>query len=117
MLRNGLSADIDLHQNPPSAERTTLDLSAWVQLPTLTAQTDIAAARVCKPNCKRTRRHGTVLEITGQHRGTRNGELEHTVNHVATRDSTRILELENRCTRKRPVGSNPTLSAKADCIR
>jgi hypothetical protein len=74
------------------------------------------SGRVCEPNCKPTARQSTVSGIY-QHRRARNGELEHTVNHVATRDSTRILELENRCTRKRPVGSNPTLSAKADCIR
>ena len=34
------------------------------------------------------------------------------VRYKATRSSMRILELENRCTANRTVGSNPTLSAK-----
>jgi len=41
----------------------------------------------------------------------RNAELEHTVNYRAAQASVRIIELENRCTGNRTVGSNPTLSA------
>jgi hypothetical protein len=41
----------------------------------------------------------------------RNAKLEHTVSYWTARASMRILELENRCTGNRTVGSNPTLSA------
>jgi hypothetical protein len=41
----------------------------------------------------------------------RNVEPGHTLSYRAPLTSMRILELENRCTRKRTVGSNPTLSA------
>ena len=36
---------------------------------------------------------------------------EHTLGYTVTRTVTGILELENRCTGNRTVGSNPTLSA------
>jgi hypothetical protein len=49
--------------------------------------------------------------ITSQDYRSENGEPEHTLSYTAAHASTRILELENRCTRKRTVGSNPTLSA------
>ena len=35
---------------------------------------------------------------------------KHTLSYWAARASMRILELENRCTGNRTVGSNPTLS-------
>jgi hypothetical protein len=41
----------------------------------------------------------------------RNAKLERTLSHWAAQASVRILELENRCTGNRTVGSNPTLSA------
>src|SRR6476659_3439163 len=65
----------------------------------------------CKPNCKPTARHRAVLGITNQDRQRENGEQERMVRYKATRSSMRILELENRCTGNRTVGSNPTLSA------
>jgi hypothetical protein len=40
-----------------------------------------------------------------------NSEPEHTLSYYAARAVTRILELENRCTGNRTVGSNPILSA------
>jgi hypothetical protein len=41
----------------------------------------------------------------------RNAKLEHTVSNWAVQANMRILELENRCTGNRTVGSNPTISA------
>ena len=41
-----------------------------------------------------------------------NAEPEHTLSYWTAHVSMRILELENRCTGNRTVGSNPTLSAK-----
>ena len=38
----------------------------------------------------------------------RNAEPEHTLTYLTARDGMRILELENRCTGNRTVGSNPT---------
>jgi hypothetical protein len=69
------------------------------------------AMRVCKPNCKPTTRHRTVSEITSRHRHGKIGELERTLSYKAIRTGTRIIELENRCTGNRTVGSNPILSA------
>ena len=66
---------------------------------------------VCKPNCKPTTRHSMALGITSQDGRSRNAEPEHTLSYRAAQASTRILELENRCTGNRTVGSNPTLSA------
>ena len=40
----------------------------------------------------------------------RNAKLERTLSHWAAQASMRIIELENRCTGNRTVGSNPTLS-------
>jgi hypothetical protein len=67
--------------------------------------------RVCKPNCKPTPRHGPALGVTGRDNRSRNAELKRTVSYSAAQINTRILELENRCTGNRIVGSNPTLSA------
>jgi hypothetical protein len=39
------------------------------------------------------------------------GEPKHTLRDWTAQASMRILELENRCTGNRTVGSNPTLSA------
>jgi len=50
--------------------------------------------------------------ITNQHHRVRNAEQEHTLNYSAAQASMRVIELENRCTGNRTVGSNPTLSAK-----
>ena len=55
--------------------------------------------------------HGVTPGIRNQDRHTKNAKLEHTVSHWAAQTSMRILELENRCTGNRTVGSNPTLSA------
>jgi len=41
----------------------------------------------------------------------KNSEWERTVSYWTGRASMRLLELENRCTGNRTVGSNPTLSA------
>ena len=71
-------------------------------------------APICKPNCKPTTRHRTVSKITSRHRHGKIGELERTLSYRAIRGVTRIIELENRCTCKRTVGSNPTLSAIVD---
>ena len=68
--------------------------------------------QICKPNCKPTTRHRAVLGITSQDCKRKNGEQEHTLSYCAAQASRRILELENRCTGNRTVGSNPTLSAK-----
>jgi len=46
----------------------------------------------------------------------RNAKLEHTLSHWTAQASTRIIELENRCTGNRTVGSNPTLSAILSAI-
>ena len=54
--------------------------------------------------------------ITSQDYRSENGEPEHTLSYTAAHASTRILELENRCTGNRTVGSNPTLSASAYCM-
>ena len=65
---------------------------------------------VCKPNCKPTTRHRPVSGNTSQHRWLRNAKQKHTLSYRAAHASMRILELENRCTGNRTVGSNPTLS-------
>jgi hypothetical protein len=44
---------------------------------------------------------------SSQHCHRKNGEQEHTVSPWAAQANTRILELENRCTGNRTVGSNP----------
>ena len=41
----------------------------------------------------------------------KNAKLEHTLSYWMAHANTKILELENRCTGNRTVGSNPTLSA------
>ena len=66
---------------------------------------------VCKPNCKPTTRHRPVSGNTSQHRWPRNAKRKHTLSYKAIQASMRIIELENRCTGNRTVGSNPTLSA------
>ena len=71
---------------------------------------NLTGGKVCKRNCKRTTRYGTVLGTTSQDRQTKIGELEHMVRYGATRPGTRIFKLENRCTGNRTVGSNPTAS-------
>ena len=48
--------------------------------------------------------------ITGWDGGDENAEPKRTVGYSAVQDSMRIIELENRCTGNRTVGSNPTLS-------
>ena len=72
---------------------------------------DVRPDRVCKRNCKRTTQHRTAPGITRRDYRSRNCEPEHTLSYTAIRTVTRILELENRCTGNRTVGSNPTLSA------
>ena len=61
--------------------------------------------KVCKRNCKRTTpQHGTghnEAESSTQKCRTR----EHTLGYAAARANTQILELENRCTGNRTVGS------------
>jgi hypothetical protein len=49
--------------------------------------------------------------VTRQDHWNRNSQQERTLSYKAAHASTRILELENRCTGNRTVGSNPTLSA------
>ena len=68
--------------------------------------------RVCKPNCKPTAQHSLAQAITKKDYRVENAKLEHTLSHLAAQASMRIIELENRCTGNRTVGSNPTLSAK-----
>jgi hypothetical protein len=70
-----------------------------------------ATGPVCKPNCKPTARHSPVPGITRWDGNNENTEREHTLTYWTAQVGMRILELENRCTRKRTVGSNPTLSA------
>jgi hypothetical protein len=65
---------------------------------------------VCKPNCKPTARHSMALRITSQNHRLRNGVPDHTLRYRPTHANMRIIELENRCTGNRTVGSNPTLS-------
>ena len=66
---------------------------------------------VCKPNCKPTVQHSMIRDITNRDHRIINAKSEHTLNHWTAQANTRILELENRCTGNRTVGSNPTLSA------
>jgi len=66
--------------------------------------------RVCKPNCKPTAQHSLAQAITKKDYRVENAKLEHTLSHLAAQASMRIIELENRCTGNRTVGSNPTLS-------
>jgi hypothetical protein len=74
-------------------------------------KTDVGRKRACKRNCKRTTRHTMAPTITRRYHWTEIGELEHTLSLWTAQTNTRILELENRCTGNRTVGSNPTLSA------
>jgi len=53
--------------------------------------------------------HG--MGITRRDHRSKNAEPERTLSYCAARVIMRILELENRCTGNRTVGSNPTLSA------
>ena len=68
---------------------------------------DLGSMRHCKP----TVRHGSALAITRWDDRSENAEPERTSSYRAAQVSMRILELENRCTGNRTVGSNPTLSA------
>jgi hypothetical protein len=84
----------------------------------LPLKTDTGRKIVCKRNCKRTTRHTTTWRITNQDRHTKNREQEHTLSYRTAQANMRILELENRCTGNRTVGSNPTLSVPTwFCIR
>ncbi len=49
--------------------------------------------------------------VTRRDQGIEIVEQKGILRYEATRASMRILELENRCTGNRTVGSNPTLSA------
>ena len=49
-------------------------------------------------------------DVMRQDHRNRNAEQECTFSYYVRRPSMRILELENRCTGNRTVGSNPTLS-------
>ena len=55
--------------------------------------------------------HSATRGITSPDGHRKNREPEHTLSYWAAQVSRRILELENRCTGNRTVGSNPTLSA------
>ena len=52
-----------------------------------------------------------MRHITGRDDRGQNAKPSRTVGYRTAQGSTRILELENRCTGNRTVGSNPTLSA------
>ena len=52
-----------------------------------------------------------ALGVTCQDCQRKNNEQQRTLSYSAAHARTRILELENRCTGNRTVGSNPTLSA------
>jgi hypothetical protein len=54
--------------------------------------------------------HGPALGITGRDDRSRSAEPRRTLSYSAAQISMRILELENRCSGNRTVGSNPTLS-------
>jgi type II secretory pathway component PulJ len=54
---------------------------------------------------------GTAQYQTSQDGNNENTEREHTLTYWTAQVGMRILELENRCTCKRTVGSNPTLFA------
>ena len=73
----------------------------------------MVVTRVCKPNCKPTTQHSMVRDTTSQDRRIGNAEPEHTLSYWTAQANMKILELENRCTGNRTVGSNPTLSARA----
>ena len=62
--------------------------------------------RKLQTNCD----HGTVPGITGWDGSDENAEPKRTVSYSAAQDNTGIIELENRCTGNRTVGSNPTPS-------
>ena len=51
--------------------------------------------------------------ITGWDGSDENAQPKRTVSYSAAQDSMRIIELENRCTGNRTMGSNPTLSANS----
>ena len=51
--------------------------------------------------------------ITSQDNRTKKAELERTLSYSAAQANMRLIELENRCTGNRTVGSNPTLSANS----
>src|SRR5262245_52926281 len=78
----------------------------------MSANLKIRLKRVCKRICKRTTQHSMAQATTSRDHRRRNPEPERTVSYSAVRDITRIIELENRCTGNRTVGSNPTLSVQ-----
>ena len=57
-----------------------------------------------------------ALGITSRDHRSRNGKLEHTLSYLTAQASMRIIELENRCTGNRTVGSNPTLSVPGNWL-
>ena len=67
--------------------------------------------RVCKRICKRTTQHSMARGTTSRDDRMRNAKPAHTLRHWTAPANMRIIELENRCTGNRTVGSNPTLSA------
>ena len=62
---------------------------------------------VCKPNCKPTVQHSMIRDITNRDHRIRNAKSKHTLSHWTAQANMRIIELENRCTGNRTVGSNP----------
>ena len=66
---------------------------------------------ICKRICKRTTQHSMARGTTSRDYRMRKAKLEHTDSYSTAQASMRMLELENRCTDNRTVGSNPTLSA------
>ena len=61
------------------------------------------------PSCKPTVRHGPAPGITNEDGVSENSKPKRTVSYIAAQGNTKILELENRCTGNRTVGSNPPL--------
>jgi hypothetical protein len=53
-----------------------------------------------------------VQGITNQDHRIKNAQPKRTISYSAARAGMRIMELENRCTGNRTVGSNPTLSVR-----
>jgi hypothetical protein len=81
----------------------------------LAGQLDTGWWKICKRICKRTTQHSMARRITRQHCHRKNGEQEHS--YYATRASMRIIELENRCTGNRTVGSKRVANDKARELR
>jgi hypothetical protein len=93
------------------AIRGDLRYLVWVKKPTTVALVNMVqfVAACGHPSCKPTVRHGPAPGITNEDGVSENSKPKRTVSYIAAQGNTKILELENRCTGNRTVGSNPPL--------